>query len=455
MNKQIENFCKTKHLYTLIDLPFYVQQLFLYYAQKKLSKKIDIRKDQMLLSKKIVNFFYTMPINYKPKLHNFGNTCWVSASIWFMASMQLLLNMLYNCKEKDSLHPVLKFLSINMNINTDIDNRQYAISDIDTFKESCVVLDINKKLLGEQLDISDNVSAIIDIIPDKIKNQLFCTSNIKNNSKLVFNNVETDKKKVYKKLIKQLNQIAFDIRENENFSLEINQKYFSDKNSDIEVKLDLINDTKFFKDIFPNKKRLSIDLYCNNVDKTDSEKRICDFLSTYKSCIILQEFTPSVKKNIINYELILPISNYFSVQEYFDSILSNPINTRIDEYKLFNIKRLEQIDINIKHKSYIIIKLGYNYTDNNRIVLPNNFTIQEKLKVQNINFVLTAVGMKSGKITGGHWWCLVKNINSNNQGYIKYDDMDNDNAKIVDIDKINKFSNSKYASLLCYTWNGI
>jgi hypothetical protein len=470
--KNISLFCETMDFNYIITLPFYAQLSFIITSQYKLKKQQD---NTTFIAKEIINFFKTMPLNYMPSIRHKSNTCWIASSIWFASSMTLFLNMLKAYKpigNENKLNNTLQFLRDKMRTtyNNPSDRKSAAGGNWDSILGCLVRKGTYSK--GDDLDISRNWDDIIDVTPDRIRNQLFGYQKTKTSryiSDKSGNKLDKpDIIKIYEDSVNEYNDLYDNVIEefikilNKNNETIPNLKeIFGSKISTNDIsKQPGILPTKIWEQAYgllKGKKKgiINMDRFCGDAHgfKIKYNRSLCDMASVYKDIRNLQSnFSDKEVKGIIDYGVIIAMEEKIpSTQEYFTALsYSNPL-VRDVFFRKFNISYTTKTEYFYKHKPYIVIKLGYNldpYTGD--VIFPENFKINRFITIENIIYELSSVAVKSGGSKGGHWWCLVKS-NFKKDKFISYNDIDNENPLHVDLDYINNFTIEHYPSLVCYT----
>lgn len=470
--QNINKFCETLDFNYIISLPRYAQRSFLIASHYKLKKQPD---DKTAIADEIINFFQPMPLNYMPIIRHKQNTCWIASSIWFASSMTLFLNMLAAYKpigNENKLHKTLRFLVNKMRTTYDkpIDRESVAGDKWSSILRCLVRKEGYKR--GDDLDISRNWDDIMDETPDRIRNQLFGHQKTTTTRDIIDKNGNKLNKhrmiQIYSSYIDEYNNLYDNVIEEFTRTINGNNEIVPDLTEifgskiltkDISVKPSILP-PKMWKEAYGLLKGekegvINMNRFCGNAHrfKIEYNRTLCDMARVYKDIGNLQgNFSDKVEDQITDYGVILTIEeNLPSIQSYFTSLAYVKPLVRNSLFSKFDITYTTTIDYFYKHRPYITIKLGYNldpFTGN--VILPENFTINRYITIENIQYELSTVAVKSGGANGGHWWCLVKSNIKKNQ-FISYNDIDNSDPFHVDLDYINTFTLDHYPSLICYT----
>lgn len=411
------------------------------------------------------------PLNYKPMIYHNENTCWIAASIWFAVSQQLLLNMLTAYKNSGRKLPtVLNTLVTKMNKTTSKNNREWGIKNGEVVGE-CLVVKSGYQY-GDTEDISRNWNDMLYQIPIQIKEQLYAYSIPIISRKIVDKyGTEFDKQKctnMYRELVNIYNYMY--VKVIDEFRAHIISNDRDDSNLDT-ILGGLLNEDinvvpqpvipKFWQTVYQlltgeyddnisNKER-----FCGEVEGYDNKYenlcRLRELLTEINSLGITCRDLGNITEMQKDWGYIIPVNNNISVQYFFDDIAKSEPEVIKTEFQNFNILRTKRITHYSRDKTYITIQLNFPYDMDGTILLPEegSFIIDERIKVEGNEYILTAVGTKSGDQRRGHWWCLVRDTNSGM--FIKYDDIDNENPEMKDMYYINDFNTRHTSALLCYT----
>lgn len=464
---KINQYCLTKNLEILMHISKSGQKLIIWGARAKKNCTVDSKTQ---IADEILDFFYPFPINYKPKIHHASNTCWIAASMWFVSSQQLLLNMLKMYAQP--LPEVLELIKDKMDTVTDKNDRKYA------FEKGLGIVNclVNKKgyKVGDVEDISRNWNDIMDIIPENIKNQLYPYRTLNKSREIlskdghildIEQNIE-----LYQDLVAKYNNYYQKV-ENEF------RKHILEEGRDATILDDLLGGQinlditvqgvplyeKFWENsyfLWTGKKNDNItnfDRFCGNARGFNDivYGNLCKLHIILKDIRNLQNNYTNIGEIVGKKEwgIILPTTDTTSIQNYISDLLIQPEEVKIEQFNSYNIKYVIRHEMAIMDKTYIIIQLNFPYDwDRGEIILPKNgnFVINKDINIGNQIYTLTSVGTKSGGQRGGHWWCLVRNLPSDK--FIEYNDTNNERTTLRDMKYINQFSfSSGFSGLLCYT----
>jgi len=466
--ENIKGFCETLDFEFIILLPWYAQLSFIITSHYKLKNNTD---DKTIIAERMIQFFQPTPTTYMPIIQHKLNTCWIASSIWFASSMTLYLNMLDAYKETE-LHPTLQFLVKHMRTLYDSPSKRKSAAGGNWDSILGCLVNKGTYVKGDDLDISRNWDDIIDVTPDIIRNQLFGYQKTTAHRDVIDKGGDAINdhrmKQIYEAYIEEYNNLYDNVVEefsqivNKNkdplpvfrdvFGSKITNKNILEQPSILPPKMW----EKAYEMMKGDKKGvINMDRFCGNARgfKTTYNRSLCDMASVYKDIRNLQSNFLNNNSNVItDYGVIIAIDEAMpSIQAYFTSLKFTKPLIRTETFGKFDIKYKTTIKHFYTNKTYIAIKIGYNldpYTGD--AIFPENFEINRFITIENSQYELTAVAVKSGGAQGGHWWCLVKSyiVQGN---FISYNDIDNNNPIHVGLDYVNTFTFGHHPSLLCYT----
>jgi hypothetical protein len=429
-------FCSNQKLTPLALLSLYTSKKFSDICSKEYD---NLKDDKQLLANKVIHFFDPFPHSYMTDIIHHNNTCFLAASVWMFGSMRLLVRLLYYNRSQTSNN--LKYL-VKVIYPSYSSKKRPRLNNI----HSCVLYnDYNK---GAQDDLMMNLLAIINNINPrtldrtlvaytKSKSYRFIDNNevdITKKSPIIisyFQDYTSNRLKLYNDYVK---------KQSNEYKRAFNQLFprnFRSSRSNVATHLQSISKlegSRRYKNI------TTFDRFCG-LTATETiliNQDICNLIPSYNKANKLYQYLSGTREiSPPEYMHILDVTEHNSVQEFLDE-LSAPIEVEVENI-VDDVFMITQTVINVSSdRAYLIIMIRFEGIE--RVELCANtkgvvkkvkniiggklhakLNINDTVTIGDNNFLLTAVGVKSGSMTSGHWWTLVRNGRTDD--FIKYDDM--------------------------------
>jgi hypothetical protein len=436
----IRKFCESKNDIYLALLSQTASNIFINRCTK-FRDKLD--EDRGKLADQVLRFFRVFTVHYMTDIYHHTNTCFLAASVWFLGSMELLLTLSYY---NDNVSPSSKNLI----------DRLYPRY---TFKKRPEMMNVNKRCVyydsyqrGDQDDMTMNIIGFLEGIPQSILDRVICThSEIRENN---FIDIETQspvvnpEQKYQRKYETLKSKILRDNIKNEQYtslilklfpqSIDLNMIKAGESLS----KIAKLRGFKGYKDV------VTINRFCGDAYGYND---VCDLFSLYTTGHMIGNFdTRRISDKKLLYTL--SVSEHKSVQSFLIDYIKPSIDYQMVTKKI--VKTTETTITSNENASYLIIQFSFQGIISSGkggvrnikggILSVKNLDINDSINFLGSKWILTSVGVKSGSVGGGHWWCLVRESPLDNN-FLRYDDM----APIRRYKNIKKTGG--VPAILCYT----
>lgn len=433
MSFELARFCKSKEIKDLAKLDMDTLDSLLDLSIQRYNY-IHVRKRST--ANTVIDFCDPFISGYMTRIAHKRNTCFIAASVWLFGTLRFLVKLMYYNKE--IISPSLISIVNAVFPMYDIHNRP-MFDDI----HACVLYPEYKK--NTQDDLTMNMNAILDRINPKLLDQAVVNYNTITKFKLVdvngsvinslnimkvyINRYKTERSKVSKMLSDNAQ------------ALNVFERMFpSDiRISRTDMKNILVDFSRVLRDKHPENST-TLERFLKQDPDSQIKKNIGKLNYAYTNASRILSYI-NESENISNkvYVNTLKIIEHRSVQDFLDYTHSPKVDINIITDDNPIVYSRKTVTVNVYTRSYIIIMLsfGKSYT-------LGSFDINDIVKIGDVEYMLTSAGCKSGDISTGHWWTLVK---TDNNTFVKYDD-------ISTISRVKSlYSNGGMPAVLIYTKN--